>query len=428
MPKITKRLVENLKPDERDVLGWDDELRGFGVRLKPSGVRSYIVQYRNEHGRSRRLTIGSHGRLTAEEARKEARQILSSVDRGADPVADRTSNRNKPTVAELCDRYLEDHAKQHKRPLSCEADERNIRNHVKPILGKLYVADVKRADIDKLKRAVKDGKTAYDQKHDFTAWRDTNRTKRSRRIVKGGSGAANRVLALVSKMFNLAERWGMRADGTNPCRHVEKYKEQKRERFLSAEELSRLSDALSTAMLEAIESPGAIAAIRLLILTGCRLSEILTLRWRYVDFENACLRLPNSKTGAKTVHLNAPALEVLNAIPRDEGSSWVIAGVTPGEHLINLQKPWRRIRAKAELDDVRLHDLRHSFASIAVGLGEGLPMIGKLLGHTQPQTTARYAHLAADPVKAATERVGATISGMMSGTNGKVIDLIRRNN
>jgi hypothetical protein len=173
----------------------------------------------------------------------------------------------------------------------------------------------------------------------------------------------------------------------------------------------------------ATEWPSVIAAVRLLILTGCRLSEILTLQWSYVDVEAACLRLPDSKTGAKVVHLNAPALAVLAGLEREDGSPWVICGGKPGAHLINLEKPWRRIRAAAGIPDVRLHDLRHSFASVAVGLGEGLPMIGKLLGHTQVQTTARYAHLAADPVKVRASGWGAAIVGMMAGGSAEAVPL-----
>lgn len=417
MPKITKSVVEATRPTDSDVVLWDSELRGFGVRVKPSGVRSYLVQYRNAHGRSRRVTVGMHGRLTAEEARRQARLLLADVERGGDPAEMRNAVRRAPTVAELCTRYLDDHSRQHKRPLSIEADERNIRNHVLPMLGKLLVTEVTRADVDRLKRAVKEGKTARNEK---------GSKRRARLIVTGGVGAANRVLALVSKMMNLAEKWGLRPDGSNPCRHVEKYRENKRERYLSAAELARLGEVLAEAERTTTELPSVVTAIRLLVFTGSRLSEILTLRWEFVDFDDACLKLPDSKTGAKVVHLNAPALEVLATIERKEGSPWVIGGAKSGTHLVNLQKPWRRIRAKAGILDVRLHDLRHSFASVAVGLGEGLPMIGKLLGHSQTQTTARYAHLAADPVKAATERVGAALVGMLSGQRANIVDFTGR--
>ncbi len=236
---------------------------------------------------------------------------------------------------------------------------------------------------------------------------------------------ANRMLALLSKMMQLSEKWGLRPDGSNPCRHVERFKETKRERYLSAIELARLGDVLTERERMAMETPSVIAAVRLLILTGCRLSEILTLRWEHVDFIGACLRLPDSKTGAKIVHLNAPALAVLAAIERKDTLPWVIVGEKPEAHWVNLQKPWRRIRTAAGVPDVRLHDLRHSFASVAVGLGEGLAMIGKLLGHTQTQTTARYAHLASDPVKAATERVGAALAGMMGRGTAEVFSITK---
>ena len=394
MAKITKRFVEGIEPAASDVFAWDDDLRGFGLRLKPSGIRSYIVQYRNAHGRSKRMTIGEHGRLTAEEARKRARLILAEVETGGDPAEARNAARKAPTVTEFAERYLSDHVATKMRPKSAAEDRRMLSRLLLPALGTRKLTDVTRADVARLHH-------------------DIRRTPTQ----------ANRVLSLLSRMMNMAEKWGLRPDGSNPCRHVEKFKEAKRERYLSADELARLGDVLTERERTATEAPGVVAAVRLLILTGCRLSEILTLQWPYVDFADACLRLPDSKTGAKTVHLNAPALAVLAAMEREEGSPWVIAGGKPGTHLVNLQKPWGRIRAAAGIADVRLHDLRHSFACVAVGLGEGLPMIGKLLGHTQTQTTARYAHLAADPVKAATERVGAALAGMLGGRAAEVLKI-----
>lgn len=471
MAKITKRTVDALTPSDRDVFKWDSELRGFGVRLKPSGALSYLVQYRNQQGRSRRLTVGSHGRLTTEEARKEARLILSEVEKGNDPAGERSDFRSAPTVSELCDRFLNDHAKEHKKSSSVESDERNIRNHIKPLIGHLNVADIKRADIDRLRHAVKSGKTRRTEK----------KGPHSKVIVKGGQGVANRCLALLSKMFNVAEKWGLRPDGSNPCRHVEKYRERKVERYLSADELSALGTALAEMESEGVEAQAPINAIRLLLFTGCRLSEILTLKWDWVDFEDTCLHLPDSKSGAKVVYLPAPALAILQAIKREKGNPFVIPGTrrrrsdkAPATHLVNLQQPWRRVRERAsvvlwrqaaagddsplaslmlklekkkgrtptfnevceaaklsDLDlptgmtDVRLHDLRHSFASVAVAAGEGLHMIGKLLGHTQTQTTHRYAHLAADPMKAAAERVGMILAAAIDNKGGEVIQLDR---
>ena len=195
------------------------------------------------------------------------------------------------------------------------------------------------------------------------------------------------------------------------------------ERFLATEELARLGAVLSEAERTATELPSVIAAIRLLIFTGARLGEILSLQWRDVDFERACLRLPESKTGAKVIHLNAPAMEVLNGLAREEGNPWVIAGRLPGKPLVNLRRPWHRIREAAGLEDVRLHDLRHSFASVGVTSGLSLPMIGALLGHAQPATTARYAHLAADPLKQAADLIGDRIAAAMKGGSGEVVEL-----
>ncbi len=211
-------------------------------------------------------------------------------------------------------------------------------------------------------------------------------------------------------MFNLAEMWGLRPDGSNPRKHIKKYPEEKRERFLSPAELKRVGEVLREMEQEGIEFPSSIAAVRLLTLTGCRLGEIMTLQWVHVDIAGKALRLPDSKTGAKIVHLGQPAVEVLEKIERVAENPWVIVGAKASARLTDLQPFWQRVRARAGLKDVRIHDLRHTFASTAVSSGQGLPMIGKLLGHTQVQTTARYAHLAADPVRAAADEVSARIA------------------
>ena len=255
-----------------------------------------------------------------------------------------------------------------------------VKAYINPRIGTLKVSEITRPDIARLH-------------HD----------------LRFAPVQANRCLQFLSKAFNLAEVWGLRPDGSNPCRHVKKYKEKKRERYLSPAELGRLGKILRQCEQEGIESRSAINALRLLIFTGCRLSEIMTLRWEFVDFEGGALHLPDTKTGAKTVHLGAPALEALAGIERLDGNPWVITGKLPCSHLTDLQPPWQRIRKRAGIADVRVHDLRHSFASVAVAAGQGLPMIGKMLGHSQVQTTARYAHLAADPVKRATDDMSASL-------------------
>jgi integrase len=286
---------------------------------------------------------------------------------------------------------------QAKRKPSTAREYRRLLNKViLPSLGNRRATEVERSDIAQLHHKM--GKTPYQ---------------------------ANRVLALLSKLFNWAELHGYRPDGSNPCRHVERYREKKRERFLSDAELAKLGEVLLITELEHSSSPFVIAAVRLLLFTGARLGEILGLRWDDVDFERAILRLSDSKTGPKVLYLNAPTLEVLSTIPRIEGNPFVICGERKGAHLVNLEKPWRRIRAAANLENVRIHDLRHSFASVGAAGGLSLPMIGKLLGHTQAATTERYAHLAADPVRAANEAIGRHIAAVMKGDAEGSADVVK---
>ena len=221
---------------------------------------------------------------------------------------------------------------------------------------------------------------------------------------------ANRMLATLSRMFAVAELWQMRPDGSNPCRNIKHFREERRERFLSDEEYRRLGEVLREVEREGSVRPSAIAAIRLLMLTGCRKAEILTLRWEYVDLDRGELCLPDSKTGAKIVHLGDPAIAVLQGLAREDGNPWVITSPRPGEPLSDVHDQWHRIRCRAGIRDVRLHDLRHSYASGGLLVGEGLTMIGKLLGHNKVETTARYAHLANDPLKAAANRIASRIA------------------
>jgi len=401
--RISKSIIDGLSPGE---ILWDSAVKGFGVRCQKSS-KVYLLKTRIK-GRQRWFSIGRHGSpWTPDKARIQALQLLGQIAEGKDPALTRTVQANLPTVAELCDRYLKDYAEDHKKPSSTKTDRANIANHVKPLIGKLHVSDVTLADVDKFKRDVKDGKSARQRKKD----------QQGGPSVTGGIYASNRCIALLSKMFNLAERWGWRDPGSNPSRNIERYKENQLERFLSEDELVRLSDALIQSEKEGADSPYAIAAIRLLIFTGARRGEILTLEWDHVDFERATIKLPDSKTGKKEIFLSAPALETLSILPRQLNNQYVICGVKSGRHLVNLQKPWVRIRKLANLNDVRLHDLRHSFASVAASSGMSLPMIGKLLGHTQAATTQRYAHLADNPIRAANEKIGQRIASAMSGKN-----------
>jgi integrase len=388
--KITKRAVDALKPasDGAESVLWDSELKGFGVRVQRGNTKSYILHYRAGAGRGaplRKLTIGRHGApWTPDTARREAATLLGLVRGGADPAADKMARKEAPTIRELAERFLAEHAEAKRKSSTAVEYRRLVDKIILPALGARKVADIVRGDVAKLHHA--------------------NRS---------APYQANRVLAVLGKMFNLAERWGLRADGSNPCRHVEKFTEYKRERMLSPAELGRLGDALAGYG----SSPYAVAAVKLLVFTGARLGEILGLKWELIDFERGEARLPDSKSGAKTLHLPPPALAVLGKLPRLSGNPYVIVGAKPGAAMVNMEKPWRAIRKAAGLDDVRLHDLRHAFASVAASSGMGLPIIGKMLGHTQAATTHRYAHLASDPVKAAAATVAGKIAAAMGETD-----------
>lgn len=382
--KLTKRFVEGLDKREKDYIIFDTELPGFGIRVMPSGKRFFLIQYRR-HGRTRRVMIGQFGPVTAEIARKEATRMLGDV-RGndGDPAAVRDRERQSATVTELGDRFLKEHVAVRCKPSTQAEYKRCVELFINPFFGKQRARSVSTADVAELHGA-----------HAHIPYQ------------------ANRTLGVLSKMMNLAETWGIRDKHTNPCEDIERYPEHKRERFLSAKEMKRLGEVLSLFEADGSESKYAVAAFRLLLLTGCRLSEIQTLRWDYVDLDEGQLNLPDSKTGAKTIHLGDAAVEILEKLPRVDDNPYVIVGKFEGTHLTDLQRPWRRIRKEAGLDNVRIHDLRHTFASGGLLVGEGLPMIGKLLGHTQVQTTARYAHLANDPLKAAASKISERLAAAL---------------
>jgi integrase len=363
MPKLTKRFIDGLAPGPSDLFIWDEDLPGFGIRIKPSDVRSYLIQYRNSHGRSRRLTLGQHGVLTADEARKMARQHLADVARGKDPAADRDVARQAPSVGDLRARYLTDHVSRHNKAKTIHEINRLIDKIVLPRLGHLKVAAVARNDIAQLHAA-----------------------------MAATPRQANHVLAILSKAFNLAEVWGVRPDSSNPCRMIKRYPETARERFMSEAELKVLGDTLARIEREGSEHPIIIHAIWLLALTGCRLNEILSLRWEFVDLAAGLLSLPDTKTGKHSHVLGAPALERLQHLPRTEDCTWVLPfgdGAKPLPDYI-LQKAWQRIRKAAGLETVRLHDLRHTVGTYAGQTGANAFLIRDMLRHKTLQMTDRY--------------------------------------
>lgn len=381
--KLTKRLVEGVTPPPSGELNlWDTEVPGFGLRVRAGGRRVYIVEYRNRDRRKRRITLGPHGKLTVDQARKRARQDIAAVGRGEDPADVQLTERRAPTFAELAKRYLEQHARPKKKPASVAADERILRLYVLPALGRRTVNAVGLREVADLHHSMRDKPVQ-----------------------------ANRTLALLSKMLGLAERWGYRPPSSNPCRGVDHFPERPRERFLSASELARLGAVLSE---EEKDQPFVVLAIRLLVLSGARRDEVLNLRWSEVNFERACLALPDSKTGAKLIALGPAALELLSNAPRMEGNPHVIPGHRTAARLVGLQKPWVQIRTRAGLGSLRLHDLRHTFASYGAAAGLGLPVLGAILGHRSHATTARYAHLADDPRQAGAARISAEIAAALN--------------
>ena len=403
--KITKRAVDAAQKRSATYLVRDSEVKGFALVVTPAGTKSYAVDYRAGSDRGtpkRRLTIGKHGSpWTPETARIEAKRLLAEVAAGRDPATARQQERDALTFGELIDLYLAEGA-GHKKPSTLKADRGRIEHHLRPLLGKLRADRIGRAEIERMRNAIAAGKTAEKIA--------SAEKRRPGSVATGGKGAAAQCVALVSSIYAFAIGRGLSAD--NPARGVKKAPVRKVERFLSEAEIARLAEALEA---EAQQSgnPYPPAAIKLLLLTGCRKGEIANLRWEHVDFERECLRLADSKTGAKVVYLNSPARALLHELPRMADNQRVIPGLRADSAGPAIDKVWSRVRQAAGLADVRLHDLRHSFASVAAAGGLSLPVIGALLGHKHAATTARYAHLSADPLRAANDAVGARIAAAM---------------
>ena len=380
---ISKRTVEALPVGDREAVFWDRELSGFGVRVYPSGSKVYLVQTRSG-GKSRRVTIGRHGLLTAEQARRKAVGVIAAIKAGEEPVLTTSPQANGPTLAEVGERHLREHVAVRCKPTTAEAYRHALNRFLLPAFGSLPLGAIGRDQVASLHYTLHKTPTM-----------------------------ANQVVDTLSRLFVTAEAWGLAPAGGNPCRFVKKYQKRSCERFLSEQEFRRLGRVLSELEVEGKVSASGIAAFRLLMLTGCRRNEIRTLRWEDVDLGAGELRLRDAKTGARWVALSPAATRVFAALQRFPDNPWVITGSRAGQRLANLNAQWVVVRKRAGLEDVRIHDLRHSFASRALALGEGLAMIGKLLGHRQVQTTARYAHLARESVKTSAARVAESIAADM---------------
>jgi integrase len=414
--KLGRRAVTGLPAVTKPTIFYDSELTGFGVKAMPSGALSWIVEYRpGEGGRGvakRRMVIGTPATLTPEKAREAAEKLLASVKLGADPAAERGAARKAETVDELLDSFIEKHLEPKRKAGTIRLNTGYIKNHIRPALGKKKANAVTHSDVDRLHRKI--GET-----HSVTA---------------------NRVVALIGTIYAFGLKTKVLPKGAeNPAVGIEHFDEKLRQRYLTEKELHRLGDAIREA--ETIGVPWepdptkkikhapkpenrrakidqhAAAAIRLLLFTGCRLMEILNLRWAEYDAGRGLLFLPDSKTGQKTVVLSAPAIAILDALPRV--GAYVVASETAGtkdeKPRADLNRPWRAVRKRAGIEDVRIDDLRHSFASVGAGSGLGLPIIGNLLGHTQTSTTQRYAHVAVDPAKRAADIIAGKIADAMNG-------------
>jgi len=410
--KLTKRVVDTIKPGDHRVIYYDSELKGFGLKVSPAGGKTWCVEYRpGARGRSvskRRMVLGSASTLTPDQARNAARDILARVALGEDPAASRSAAREMPNFRDFAARYLAEEAKAKLKPRTVVNYEIYLRKHAIPVIGSMKLDRIATSDIAKMHRLIGQAKPM----------------------------TANRVVQCISSIYRYAAICGLVLRGHNPASHIEAFREQRRERFLNSEELARLGDAIreaeTTGILWEVDDrkptakhipkngrtiigPHAAAALRLLILTGARLRGILGLKWEYVDRERGLLFLPDSKTGRKTIVLNAPALAVLSALPRV--GSYVIMGDDPEKPRHDLNRPWKLVSKRAALEGVRLHDLRHTHASFGASAGLGLPIIGKLLGHTQSSTTQRYAHLDIDPLRRASENIGNRLATAMGESN-----------
>lgn len=384
--KITKRLVDMHQATGKLDFIWDTEVRGFGLIITPAGSKSFILNYRNHDNRSRRKTIGKYGHLTVEQARELAKELCYRIARGEDPVEQDELQRKQPTFKEVAEKFMDEHSAVRNRPATHESNRQVLDNMLLPHFGRMKIRSIERRDVA-----------------DFLS------RNKARPI------GANRSLSTMSSIMSKSELWGYRDRNTNPCFKAERYPENRRERFLSSEEFAALDAAMQRAERNLTESPHIMAMIRIMMHTGCRPGEARFLKWEYVDLENKVFRLPKEATKEKrpkTLFITPYLEDVLRGLKRMEGNPYVIVSErNDGRAIADVKKPWDRIKRGAGITtELHLHDLRHSHASMANALGYSLPMIGALLGHTQAQTTLRYAHLATDHLRKAADDISNAIA------------------
>ncbi|MGH7123422.1 MAG: tyrosine-type recombinase/integrase [Stellaceae bacterium] len=419
MSKITKRVVDALKPDKtRELFVWDSELRGFGVRImpKPSGVGSFFIQYRSPEGRTRRFTIGRLGTLAPDQARDLAADKLRDVAKGRDPSAERRRLREGITVAELCDLYLED-AEGRVKASTLAMDKSRINVHVKPLLGRRSVASLTSADIERMQAAIARGKTARAPKRD-----DKGRRKGRGGVAAGGRSVAARTVGMLHTVLEYARR--SKHITENPAHGVPKFEEGRQRRYLTIEEIAALGDAMRQAGAVG-ESATGLAAIRLLLMTGLRRMEALALPREWIDRRARCIRFGDTKTGAQLRPIGAAAIGLIDDQAEREGCRYLFPAVHGDSHLVGVPRILARLCEAAGLEGVTVHVLRHSFGSVAAEMGYSELTIAGLLGHAVRGVTGRYAHVPDAALLAAADRVAARIRGALDGETGaaEVVEL-----
>ena len=377
--KLTNKKIDQLIPDTKSYIVWDNEIRGFGVRVNLNSKKTFILKYRIGQGRSARVrkpVIGTYGVMKVDEARKIARKWLLEASEGNDP---KEVDKTTILLKDFCNVYLQQHANIKKKLSSVIEDKRLMRLHIIPNFGNVCLKEITRAMITKHHQSM------YQTPH-----------------------GANRFLSLMSKMMNLAERWEYRPLNSNPCRHIERYKEEGRQIYLSMEQIEKIGHVIK--QMEQTESIFVLSAIKLLLFTGRRTGEILTLKWDYIDFENSKMNLPDTKTGAKSFFFSPTVKQILLNLPNKEG--FVFKSVLKDKRVTTVRHIWKKICKLAKIENVRVHDLRHTYASLAVQNGYSLPIISKMLGHADIKTTQRYAHLHDDPVNQAVEKIDQQLDNL----------------
>ena len=413
MPKLNKRVIDQVEPAKTDYFVWDDEMPGFGVRVFASGRRSYLVQYRSR-GRTRRFTIGIHGVWTPETARKEARVLLGRIARGEDPAEERRLHHEAMTVKELCDRYSEDAKKglilgkgrRPKKASTLYTDAGRIQRHIVPLLGARKVKDISSADVTRFMRDVVTGKSAADVKT----------KKHGRAIVRGGTGTGTRTVGLLGSIFTYARENGW--VDANPAHGIRKAADQKRDRRLSEDEYRLLGELLRQAE-QAGQYATAVEMVRAIAMTGCRRGEIINLSWSEVDDTESCIRLSDSKEGLSVRPVGLPVLELLERRRPENAAGPVFAGTIEGRPLIGFPKHWHKIIEGTPVAGITPHVLRHSFASLANDLGFTEATVAALLGHAQGSVTSRYIHTVDTALIMAADTVAGYVQGLFDGAKFK---------